>query len=73
MRKLFAAAALIAVTSASASAADLGPRYTKAPVMAPVWSWTGCGGGGHVGGGGGGAGGGGGRGPCHCPPRGGGG
>lgn len=51
MRKLFAAAALIAVTSASASAADLGPRYTKAPVMAPVWSWTGFYIGGHVGGG----------------------
>lgn len=51
MRKLLAAAALIAVASGSASAADLGPRYTKAPVMAPVWSWTGFYVGGHVGGG----------------------
>ena len=51
MRKILAAAALIAVTSGSAWAADLGPRYTKAPAFAPAFSWTGLYVGGHVGGG----------------------
>lgn len=51
MKKLLATAALIAVTSGSAYAADLEPRYTKAPVASPLWSWTGFYVGGHVGGG----------------------
>jgi len=51
MRKLLVATALIAMTCGSASAADLGPRYTKAPAYAPVFSWTGFYIGGHVGGG----------------------
>ena len=33
---------LLASTAMSAQAADLAPRpYTKAPVMAPVYDWTG--------------------------------
>jgi opacity protein-like surface antigen len=38
MRKILVAAALIAVTSSSARAADLGPRYTKAPAFAPAFT-----------------------------------
>jgi outer membrane immunogenic protein len=40
-----AAVATAAILSiGAASAADMAPRYTKAPppVVAPVWSWTGC-------------------------------
>lgn len=50
-KHLVAATALIAVTSGAASAADLGPRYTKAPMLAQAYSWTGFYIGGHVGGG----------------------
>jgi outer membrane immunogenic protein len=44
MKKLIAAAALVACGSVSAFAADMAPRYTKAAPLAPVqvWSWTGC-------------------------------
>jgi outer membrane immunogenic protein len=43
MKKLIVAAAgLLALSVATASAADLGPRLvTKAPPMASVWNWTG--------------------------------
>ncbi len=52
MRKLLATAAVLAFAISSATAADLAPRYTKAPpIPAPVWSWTGFYVGGHVGGG----------------------
>lgn len=51
MKKILAAATLLAMASGSAWAADLGPRYTKAPVYAPAFSWTGFYVGGHVGGG----------------------
>lgn len=41
--KAIAVAAFAAVTANSAaSAADMAPRYTKAPpVMVEVWNWTG--------------------------------
>jgi outer membrane immunogenic protein len=40
--KAIAIAAFAAVTANSAaSAADMAPRYTKAPVMVEVWNWTG--------------------------------
>jgi outer membrane immunogenic protein len=43
MKKIVLATALLALGSASAFAADLGIRAnTKAPVMAPAWSWTGA-------------------------------
>jgi outer membrane immunogenic protein len=43
MKKIVLAIALLALGSASAFAADLGARtYTKAPAMAPAWSWTGA-------------------------------
>lgn len=51
MKKLLAAAALVAITSGSAWAADLGPRYAKAPMLAQAFSWTGLYVGGHAGGG----------------------
>lgn len=42
MKKLLAAAALLALTATAAGAADLGPRMvTKAPPMQEVWNWTG--------------------------------
>lgn len=43
MKKIiFSAAALIAATTCSASAADLAPRpYVKAPIAATVYDWTG--------------------------------
>jgi len=51
---LLAGTALITVVSGSALAADMRPArapvYTKAPMMAPAFSWTGC----YVGGNGGG-------------------
>lgn len=50
--KTFLAAAIgTALIATSAKAADIGPRYTKAPVAAPLWNWTGFYVGGHVGGG----------------------
>src|SRR5215475_7820836 len=52
MKKFLAALAAFAAMSGTASAADLGARpYTKAPIAAPVASWTGC----YLGAGGGGA------------------
>jgi outer membrane immunogenic protein len=52
---LLAGTALLTVVSGSAMAADLSrpapaPVYTKAPPMAPVFTWTGCYIGGNVGG-----------------------
>jgi outer membrane immunogenic protein len=42
MKKLVLALAAVAAFTGSASAADLAARpYTKAPVMAPVYNWTG--------------------------------
>lgn len=42
MKKLIFAIALVGATSASAMAADMAPRYAKAPPMiAPAFSWTG--------------------------------
>jgi outer membrane immunogenic protein len=42
MKKLAITAALVALSSISASAADLGTRpYTKAPVMDPAYDWSG--------------------------------
>lgn len=44
MKKLAFAAAILAISAASASAADMAPRtYTKAPLIpvAPIFSWTG--------------------------------
>jgi opacity protein-like surface antigen len=40
VKKLALAAALFALCATAASAADLAP-YTKAPVAAPIYSWTG--------------------------------
>jgi outer membrane immunogenic protein len=52
VKKIFIAAALFAATAASASAADMAARapYTKAPVIAPVYDWSGFYVGGDVGG-----------------------
>jgi len=56
MKKMFlTSTALLALVSGSAMAADLtrpgpAPVYTKAPMMAPAFSWTGCYIGGNVGG-----------------------
>jgi outer membrane immunogenic protein len=42
MKQLALAVSILAVSSAAASAADLAPRtYTKAPIVAPAFSWTG--------------------------------
>lgn len=42
MKKILLATTILAMGVVSASAADLGARpYTKAPVLAPVFSWTG--------------------------------
>src|SRR3981081_3731690 len=42
MKKLIIALTAVAAFTGSASAADLAPRpYTKAPMMAPVYNWTG--------------------------------
>jgi outer membrane immunogenic protein len=51
-KMLLAGAALLTLVSGSAMAADMKPApvYTKAPMMAPVFSWTGCYIGGNVGG-----------------------
>jgi outer membrane immunogenic protein len=52
MRKIFIAAALLGTTAVSASAADMAVKaaYTKAPVMAPVYDWSGFYVGGDIGG-----------------------
>jgi outer membrane immunogenic protein len=53
-KSLIAASLMIAVSTASASAADMAARpYTKAPIAAPVmtYNWSGCYIGGNVGGG----------------------
>jgi outer membrane immunogenic protein len=55
-KMLFAGTALVALVSGSAMAADMRPApapapvYTKAPMMAPLFTWTGC----YIGGNGGG-------------------
>jgi outer membrane immunogenic protein len=43
VKKIFIAAALFAVTAASASAADMAVKaaYTKAPALAPAYDWSG--------------------------------
>ncbi len=42
MKKLIVALAAVAAFTGSASAADLAARpYTKAPMMAPAYNWTG--------------------------------
>ena len=42
MKKFAAALFTVALSAATASAADLAPRpYTKAPVMAPAYDWSG--------------------------------
>ncbi|WP_371930135.1 outer membrane protein [Bradyrhizobium sp. CCGUVB1N3] len=41
MRKLTLAISLVLVGTASALAADIAPSYTKAPVVAPIYNWTG--------------------------------
>ncbi len=48
-KTLVAAAAILVATTVAGSAADLAPRYTKAPVPVQVWSWTGFYLGAHVG------------------------
>jgi outer membrane immunogenic protein len=51
MKKLAFAAAMLGLSVIGASAADMAPRYTKAPppIVVPVYSWTGLYGGGNVG------------------------
>ncbi|CAN7309430.1 outer membrane beta-barrel protein [Bradyrhizobium sp. LjRoot220] len=52
MKKLLIAAAAVVALSAPAVAADMAPRYVKAPAPAPVvYNWTGCYIGGNIGGG----------------------
>jgi outer membrane immunogenic protein len=53
MKKLAIAASALALTTVAASAADMAPRYTKAPppVAAVVYNWSGCYIGGNLGGG----------------------
>ena len=42
LKKFVAALFTVALSAASASAADMAARYTKAPpVVAPVYNWTG--------------------------------
>jgi outer membrane immunogenic protein len=41
MKKFLLAVASVVLGTASAFAADLAPQYTKAPVMAPGYNWTG--------------------------------
>ncbi|MCP3444960.1 outer membrane protein [Bradyrhizobium sp. CCGUVB14] len=41
MKKLLLAAAMVVLGAASAQAADLAAQYTKAPMMAPAYNWTG--------------------------------
>ena len=49
IRKLFAAAAFVALGTGSVLAADMAPHYAKAPMVEPVWTWTGFYLGGNVG------------------------
>ncbi|MES2167359.1 MAG: outer membrane beta-barrel protein [Pseudomonadota bacterium] len=50
MKKLFLATTILAASIVSASAADMGRPYTKAPVyVAPVYNWTGFYVGAHIG------------------------
>ncbi len=43
MKKIALAVSILAFSAASASAADMAPAYSKAPMVAPVvYSWTGC-------------------------------
>src|SRR4051812_50220006 len=53
MKKIVISIAAIAAFTGSAIAADMAPRYAKAPPPAPVtvYNWTGCYVGGNVGGG----------------------
>src|SRR5689334_1280434 len=50
MNKFLLAIASVVLGTASVQAADLAAHYTKAPVMAPVYNWTGFYVGGNVGG-----------------------
>src|SRR3954452_20812445 len=50
MKKFLLAAAGVVLGSASVQAADLAAHYTKAPMMATAYSWTGFYVGGNVGG-----------------------
>jgi outer membrane immunogenic protein len=50
MNKFLLAAVSVVLGTASVQAADLAAHYTKAPVMAPVYNWTGFYVGGNVGG-----------------------
>jgi outer membrane immunogenic protein len=50
MKKFLLAAASIVLGTASVQAADLAAQYTKAPMMAPAYNWTGFYVGGNVGG-----------------------
>lgn len=50
MKKFLLAVASIVLGTASAHAADLAAQYTKAPIMAPAYNWTGFYVGGNVGG-----------------------
>ncbi|OAF14162.1 outer membrane protein [Bradyrhizobium neotropicale] len=50
MKKFLLAVASVVLGAASAQAADLAAHYTKAPVMAPAYNWTGFYVGGNVGG-----------------------
>jgi len=47
MKKIALAVSVLGVSAAGASAADMAPQYTKAPLGAPVvaYNWSGC----HVG------------------------
>ena len=51
MKKLLLATTCLALTSTVSMAADMGMPYTKAPIAASAFSWTGCYAGAHVGGG----------------------
>lgn len=50
MHRIITAFAALALTASAASAADLARSYVKAPVAAPIYSWTGFYVGGNVGG-----------------------
>jgi outer membrane immunogenic protein len=43
MRKMFLAASILAISTMAASAADMAPRYSKAPpvIVEPVYDWSG--------------------------------
>ena len=50
MKKFLLAVAAVVLGTASAQAADLAAHYTKAPMMATAYNWTGFYVGGNVGG-----------------------